>query len=285
MPGSGEDAGLIDQAVLRWQELDELLPGPGAPPHSCGVRLTVDGPRGKPQAAGCEHWEGQPDSLDLTWGAAIPADHLDSRVGRVRRPRHAAVAMAHASGRAALRIPSRSQCPRPRRSLHAQAWLAGSARFSLQRWVTPPLMLLSCPVWARVPCGRLRPRGRGAKGHQPDDNAGFRLPQVRAPIKGCAGNVGGRQSDGEAGDRADQPRPPAGADHELSCATSNDAGHASVKVPTERASGSETIAAVPYLSASFQIRFLAKCLKPDFAALIVCLWFTCPVRRQKPQPN
>jgi GNAT superfamily N-acetyltransferase len=55
----------------RWQAMDALLPIPDALPDGCGADLAVTGPGGDLIAAGsCEHWEGDPGSLDLTWGAA-----------------------------------------------------------------------------------------------------------------------------------------------------------------------------------------------------------------------
>lgn len=55
----------------RWQAIDALLPIPDALPEGCGADLAVTGPGGDLIAVGsCEHWEGDPGSLDLTWGAA-----------------------------------------------------------------------------------------------------------------------------------------------------------------------------------------------------------------------
>jgi GNAT superfamily N-acetyltransferase len=59
------------QVTRRWQAADPLLPAPGALPPGCGAALTVTGADGHPAAVGtCAHWEGEPESLDLTWGAA-----------------------------------------------------------------------------------------------------------------------------------------------------------------------------------------------------------------------
>lgn len=58
------------QVLRRWQALDPLLPAPRAP-AGCGADLIVAGAGPDPAAIGtCEHWEGAPGSLDLTWGAA-----------------------------------------------------------------------------------------------------------------------------------------------------------------------------------------------------------------------
>ena len=58
------------RVAKRWQAIDPLLPAPPAPP-GCGADLTVTGPGGHPSATGtCEHWAGEPGTLDLTWAAA-----------------------------------------------------------------------------------------------------------------------------------------------------------------------------------------------------------------------
>jgi GNAT superfamily N-acetyltransferase len=66
-----DTAGSISaSAGQRWQAIDPLLPAPSVP-AGCGAGLVVTGASGQPIAAGgCEHWEGAPDSLDLSWGAA-----------------------------------------------------------------------------------------------------------------------------------------------------------------------------------------------------------------------
>jgi hypothetical protein len=62
---------LSDNVRRRWQAVDPLLPEPGKPRRGCGAAFRVSGPGGRPlAAASCEHWRGEPDSLDLTWGAA-----------------------------------------------------------------------------------------------------------------------------------------------------------------------------------------------------------------------
>jgi hypothetical protein len=59
------------QAARRWQAIDPLLPVPGDQPSGCGARLIVAGAGGEPAATGtCQHLDGSPESLDLTWGAA-----------------------------------------------------------------------------------------------------------------------------------------------------------------------------------------------------------------------
>ena len=55
----------------RWQAIDPLLPAAQAPRAGCGAELVVAGAGGHPAAVGtCDHWTGEPESLDLTWGAA-----------------------------------------------------------------------------------------------------------------------------------------------------------------------------------------------------------------------
>jgi hypothetical protein len=55
----------------RWRSLDALLPRPGPLPLGCGVPLIAAGADREPTAvAACEHWHGEPGSLDLAWGAA-----------------------------------------------------------------------------------------------------------------------------------------------------------------------------------------------------------------------
>ena len=62
---------LRDDVRARWRVLDPLLPEPAPLPAGCGADLVVPGAGGAVRAAGwCRHWAGQPDSLDITWGAA-----------------------------------------------------------------------------------------------------------------------------------------------------------------------------------------------------------------------
>jgi GNAT superfamily N-acetyltransferase len=59
------------RAARRWRAIDPLLPAPAGQPAGCGARLIAAGAGGEPAATGtCEHLEGSPESLDLTWGAA-----------------------------------------------------------------------------------------------------------------------------------------------------------------------------------------------------------------------
>src|ERR1022692_1654940 len=69
---AGNAAGSFStQVARRWQAIDPLLPAGGGQRSGCGARLIVAGAGGEPAATGtCEHLEGSPESLDLTWGAA-----------------------------------------------------------------------------------------------------------------------------------------------------------------------------------------------------------------------
>ena len=71
--------GPVSEAVLsvsaaasrRLQSLDPLLPTSARLPEGCGTDLAVCGPAAQLLAVGaCEHWQGPPQSLELTWGAA-----------------------------------------------------------------------------------------------------------------------------------------------------------------------------------------------------------------------
>jgi GNAT superfamily N-acetyltransferase len=73
MSAAAEDLGssISAQVARRWQAIDPLLPGLTALPPGCGTEFLATGADGRPVAVGiCEHWEGTPESLDLTWGAA-----------------------------------------------------------------------------------------------------------------------------------------------------------------------------------------------------------------------
>ncbi len=62
---------LSDSQNRRWRELDPLLPPPAALQAGCGARFAVAGDGGDITAiASCVHWDGEPDSMELTWGAA-----------------------------------------------------------------------------------------------------------------------------------------------------------------------------------------------------------------------
>src|ERR1700761_8362463 len=61
---------VITQVARRWQALDPLLPEPSVPPDGCG-QLFIAGPAGAPTAvATCNHWTGEPGTLEMCWGAA-----------------------------------------------------------------------------------------------------------------------------------------------------------------------------------------------------------------------
>ena len=63
-------SGLSQQAARRLAAIDPLLTAPPVP-AGCGAELAVTGPDGSVAAQGtCEHWAGEPESLELTWGAA-----------------------------------------------------------------------------------------------------------------------------------------------------------------------------------------------------------------------
>jgi GNAT superfamily N-acetyltransferase len=69
--GGDKTSSVSGQVTLRWQAADPLLPAVWPPSPDCGAELVVAGSGGQPAAVGiCEHWEGAPGSLDLTWGAA-----------------------------------------------------------------------------------------------------------------------------------------------------------------------------------------------------------------------
>ena len=58
-----------ERAARRLAALDPLLAAPPVP-AGCGAELAVTGPDGSTTAVGtCEHWAGEPGSLELTWGA------------------------------------------------------------------------------------------------------------------------------------------------------------------------------------------------------------------------
>jgi len=71
LPAAG--SALLGEIMQRWRAADPLLPEPAVPEPGagCGEILTLFGADGQPLAAGsCEHWRGEPESLELTWGAA-----------------------------------------------------------------------------------------------------------------------------------------------------------------------------------------------------------------------
>jgi hypothetical protein len=73
-------APLLADVAQRWRAADGLLPAPdgvrSASPvlesdNQCRAVFSVPGVGGRPSAVGaCEHWHGDPESLELTWGAA-----------------------------------------------------------------------------------------------------------------------------------------------------------------------------------------------------------------------
>jgi GNAT superfamily N-acetyltransferase len=71
LPGSEAARSVGAESGRRWRSADSLLPAAGPLAPGCGAELAVTGPAGRLLAIGsCEHWQGAPDSLDLTWGAA-----------------------------------------------------------------------------------------------------------------------------------------------------------------------------------------------------------------------
>ena len=79
---AGQDASAVTALVAgRWAALDRLLPVP--PALGDGHVLAVPGAAGR-----CEHWAGEPGSLDLAWGAArrFRLEPAGGRAGRARRP-------------------------------------------------------------------------------------------------------------------------------------------------------------------------------------------------------
>jgi GNAT superfamily N-acetyltransferase len=66
----GPDEQVMAEVGRRWAELDPLLPAPSARPDGCGMRITA-GPADAPTAvASCNHWTGEPGTLELCWGTA-----------------------------------------------------------------------------------------------------------------------------------------------------------------------------------------------------------------------
>jgi GNAT superfamily N-acetyltransferase len=70
-PGRCATASIEDQAALRRQRIDPLLPALSAPPAGCGATFTAANGNGVVAAvAGCDHWTDEPGAISLTWGAA-----------------------------------------------------------------------------------------------------------------------------------------------------------------------------------------------------------------------
>ena len=73
MPVMGEAAAVAARAAHRLAAIDPLLPDAASRPAGCGAMFVAAGPAGGGQpaaVAACEHWEGEPGSISLTWGAA-----------------------------------------------------------------------------------------------------------------------------------------------------------------------------------------------------------------------
>jgi hypothetical protein len=65
------DETLAEATARRWRAVDPLLPRPGGATGGCGAELVAAGQDGRPAGvAACEHSEGVPGSLDMTWSAA-----------------------------------------------------------------------------------------------------------------------------------------------------------------------------------------------------------------------
>jgi GNAT superfamily N-acetyltransferase len=61
---------LCAEVSRRWRDADPLLPAASGPPPGCGTELVVADAQDQAIAIGsCEHWQGEPQSLDLAWGA------------------------------------------------------------------------------------------------------------------------------------------------------------------------------------------------------------------------
>ncbi len=57
------------ETAKRLQAIDPLLPAPQAPQPGCGAGFYAEGPGGLSAIGTCLHWEGDPGSLEPTWGA------------------------------------------------------------------------------------------------------------------------------------------------------------------------------------------------------------------------
>jgi GNAT superfamily N-acetyltransferase len=58
-------------AALRRERLDPLLPAHVGTQPGCGALFIATGPDGQPTAiARCEHWTGEPGTMELLWGAS-----------------------------------------------------------------------------------------------------------------------------------------------------------------------------------------------------------------------
>lgn len=66
---ANETATVSTEVAKRLWAIDSLLPAPGASPPGCGARFAAEGPDGLSGSGTCLHWEGEPGSLEPTWGA------------------------------------------------------------------------------------------------------------------------------------------------------------------------------------------------------------------------
>jgi hypothetical protein len=67
---AGSAGSVAAQVARRWQAIDPRLPEPAVLPPGCGAELAVS-TSGRLVALGsCEHWQVEPGSLELSWGAA-----------------------------------------------------------------------------------------------------------------------------------------------------------------------------------------------------------------------
>jgi GNAT superfamily N-acetyltransferase len=72
VPAAVDLASVRGQLAERWRSLDPLLPAPARLTPGCDAGLLVAGAHpAHPAAIGtCEHWVGEPGTLDRSWGAA-----------------------------------------------------------------------------------------------------------------------------------------------------------------------------------------------------------------------
>jgi GNAT superfamily N-acetyltransferase len=72
VPAAVDLASLRGQLAGRWRSLDPLLPAPARLTPGCDAGLLVVGadPAHPSAIATCEHWVGEPGTLDRSWGAA-----------------------------------------------------------------------------------------------------------------------------------------------------------------------------------------------------------------------
>jgi GNAT superfamily N-acetyltransferase len=70
-PDAGSDGSVAAQVARRWQAIDPRLPEPAALPPGCGAELAVTTGGRQVALGSCEHWQVEPGSLELSWGAAL----------------------------------------------------------------------------------------------------------------------------------------------------------------------------------------------------------------------